>query len=142
MVKRTYFLVLLIIMSAHYAMAQSSVLDAGIRLQRDLGLYSENWIAVNYSDKNLMSDRLYFSFSYFSSRLGTAFNSNAIRQDNFLLSFAWYFRRKHVIRPFVRANFGYFSSDYPEIFDILPHSSLLFSTDAGLSFQTHTPFKI
>ena len=142
MITRSSFLTVLLFISVHIANAQSSTLDVGIRLQRDIGLYSENGIALNYSNKKLMPDRLYFGFSYFTSRAGTAFNSNAIKQDNLLLSAAYYFRYHHVIRPFVRLNSGYFSSDYPAMFDVLPHNSLLFSTDAGLSFQTHTPIKI
>ena len=142
MLKRIILSTILTIAGAYAATAQNSVLDVGLRLQRDIGLYSENGISVNYSNKQLMPDRLYFGFSYFTSRLGTAINSNAIKQDNFLLSAAWYFKPNHIIRPFVRLNTGCFLSDYPAIFDVLPHSSLLFSSDAGLCFQTHTPFKI
>ena len=115
MLKRIYFFIIITLTAVYSANAQSSVLDLGIRLQKDVGLYSENGIAINYSDKRLKPDRLYFGFSYFTSRLGTAFNSNAVKQDNFLLSSAWYFRQNHVIRPFVRANAGYFASDYPTI---------------------------
>jgi len=142
MLKRIYFSALLLMTAVYTASAQSSVLDVGVRLQRDVGLYAENGIAINFSDKNVKSDKLYFGFSYFTTRLGTAFNSNAIKQDNFLLSAAWYFRQNRVIRPFVRANAGYFDSDYPALFAVLPHSSALFSTDAGLSIQTPSPFKI
>jgi len=124
------------------ANAQSSVLDVGARLQKDIGLYNENGIAVSYSNKNHAPDRLYFGFSYFTSRLGTALNSNAIKQDNILLSSAYYFRHNHTIRPFTRLNAGYFVSDYPALFSILPHRSLLLSTDEGVSFETHTPLKI
>lgn len=125
------------------ASAQSSVLDVGIRLQKDIGLYSENGISINFSDKNLMPDRLYFGFSYFTSRLGTAFNSNAIKQDNFLFSPAYYFRHNKVWRPFVKLNAGYFSADYGNpIFNLLPNKSLLLSPEGGISIQTHLPLKI
>jgi len=142
MLKAIYFLVIITIAAVHCANAQSSVLDVGARLQKDIGLYAENGISINYSNKSLMPDRLYFGFSYFTSRIGTAFNSNAIKQDNYLLSSAWYFKHAHLIRPFVRVNAGYFASDYPSLFSILPHQSLLLSTDGGLSVQTHTPLKI
>ena len=133
---------LFVLIVYHSANAQTSFLDVGIRLQKDVGLYYENGIAINYSNKNLAPDRLYFGFSYASSRLGTALGSNAIKQDNFLLSSAWYFRRGHVIRPFVRANVGYFESSYASIFEMLPHNSTLLAADAGFAFQTHTPLKI
>lgn len=141
MLKKAIF-TLFIFAACHSVNAQSSVLDIGIRLQKDVGLYYENGISVSYSDKHQAPDRLYFGFNYFTSRLGTAFNSNAIKQDNFLLSSAWYFRHKHIIRPFVRGNAGYFSAAYPDMFDVLPHGSLLLSADAGISIQTHTPLKI
>jgi hypothetical protein len=123
--------------------AQTSILDAGVRLQKTVNLYSENGIAISYSAKSLLNDKLYFGFSYVTSRLGTAFNSNAIRQDNFLVSAAWYFRRGHVIRPLIRLNTGYFAADYGNpIFDVLPQKSLLLSSDIGLCFDTNTPIKI
>jgi hypothetical protein len=144
LMQRVYFSVILIItLGGNSANAQGSILDAGIRLQQTVNLYNENGIALSYSDKKLLTDRLYFGFSYASSRLGTAFNSNAIKQDNFLVSAAWYFRQNHAIRPFVRLNTGYFSADYVEaIFNVLPRSSLLLSSDFGLCFQTGLPLKI
>jgi hypothetical protein len=143
MVKHTYFLVLLIIMAVHSVNAQSSILDAGVRLQQTVNLYNENGIALSYSNKNILPDRLYFGFSYATSRVGTAFNSYAIKQDNYLVSAAWYFRQGHVVRPFARLNTGYFSADYGEaIFNVLPRSSALLSSDFGLCFQTGLPLKI
>jgi len=140
--KFTCFLTFFITLFTFAVHAQSSVLDVGTRLQRDIGLYAENGVSLSYSDKKLKPDRLYFGFTYFTSRLGTAFNTNAIKQDNFLVSTAWYFRHNHTIRPFTRLNAGYFYSHYPEMFAILPHTSFLFSADAGLSFQTHSPLKV
>jgi hypothetical protein len=134
--------VVLLLIVGHWAEAQTSILDVGLRLQKDVGLYTENGIAVAYSNKNHAPDRLYVGFSYFTSRLGTALNSNAIKQDNFLINAAWYFRRNHVIRPLAKANVGYFSSDYPAMFNMLPHSSLMASAEGGVCFQTHTPLKI
>ncbi|MDB5123396.1 MAG: hypothetical protein JWP94_1525 [Mucilaginibacter sp.] len=143
MKKGIYLMIMLAGAGLSCANAQSSVLDLGVRLQKTVNLYSENGIAVSYSDKGLLADRLYFGASYATSRLGTAFHSNAIKQDNYLVSAAWFFRRDHVIRPFVRANGGYFSASYGgKIFDVLPHSSPLLSSDLGISFQTGLPVKI
>lgn len=143
MKKGIYLLIILMAVALKSALAQSSVLDVGVRLQKTVNLYSENGIAVSYSAKGLWADKLYFGASYATSRLGTAFNSNAIKQDNYLVSAAWYFRRDHVVRPFIRANGGYFSADYGEkIFDVLPRSSPLLSSDLGISFQTGSPVKI
>src|SRR5579863_1559960 len=127
---RKALLIFLVLAACCSVKAQTSILDAGIRLQQTVNLYNENGIALAYSNKTLFPDRLYLGFSYVSSRLGTAFASNAIKQDNYLVSAAWYFRQNHVIRPFVRLNAGYFSADYGEaIFDVLPRSSPLLSSD-------------
>jgi hypothetical protein len=143
MLKHAYFHILFILFSIHYANAQSSVLDVGIRLQQTVNLYNENGIAASYSNKRLKPDRLYFGFSYVTSRLGTALHSNAIKQDNYLVSAAWYFRRKHIIRPFGRLNTGYFFANYGDkIFNFLPRKSILLSTDIGICFESNLPLKI
>ena len=139
--KQLLFLFLLFYVSS--ANAQSSILDVGVRLQQTVNLYNENGIGVSYSNIHLKPDRLYFGFSYTTSRLGTALHSNAIRQDNFLVSAAWYFRKHHIIRPLARLNTGYFSADYGDkMFKVLPQKSLLLSADIGICFQTGTPFKV
>lgn len=138
-----FFILFFLTFSVHFSNAQSPVLDVGIRLQQTVNLYNENGIAVSYSCKRLKNDKLYFGFSYVTSRLGTALNSNAIKQDNYLVSAAWYFRRKHIIRPLVRVNTGYFSASYGDkIFDVLPRKSLLLSADIGICFQTNIPLKV
>jgi hypothetical protein len=136
-------LILLFITISQPLRAQNSVLDLGARLQKDIGLYSENGISINYSDKNLKPDRWYFGFSYFTSRLGTALNSNAIKQDNFLLSTSYYFKQNHALRPFVRLNAGYFSANYGSpIFDVLPSKTYLLAPEVGLSYKTTLPLKV
>ena len=143
MLKYTFIPVLFILLSIQVTNAQSRIVDVGIRLQQTVNLYNENGISISYSCKKLKPDKLYFGFTYITSRLGTAFHSNAIKQDNFLVSAAWYLRRKHIIRPFGRLNTGYFSADYgSKIFDVLPRKSLLLSTDIGLCFETNLPLKI
>lgn len=142
MKKQKYLVALLLAISIDCAYAQTAVLDVGVRVQKAIGLYTENGISVNYSGKSFAPDRLYVGFSYYTSRLGTALGSNAIKQDNFLVSGAWYFRYQHLIRPLLKANLGYFSSDYPAIFNSLPQRSLLASAETGICIQTHTPLKI
>jgi hypothetical protein len=123
--------------------AQNSVFDVGLRFQKSVNLYSENGISLNYSSRKLRPDRLFFGFTYVTSRLGSAYKSNAIKQDNYRLSSAWVFRQKHVWRPFVRGNLGYFSADYGDaVFDVLPRHSPIFSTELGLSFKASLPLKL
>lgn len=143
MFKHTCVAVVFVMLFVQNANAQSSVLDVGLRAQQTVNLYNENGIAVSYSNKKLKPDKLYFGFSYVTSRLGTALHSHAIKQNNFLVSAAWYFRRKHIIRPFTRLNTGYFAANYGnKIFDVLPSKSLLLSADIGLCFETNIPLKI
>lgn len=125
-----------------YAQAQQRVLDVGIRLQKTINLYYENGLSIQYSSNKLAGERLYFGLSYISSRLGSAMASNAIRQDNFLLSGAYFLRPAKVLRPMFRASTGYFSAPLDPIFDDLPQSSMLLSTEAGLCIDPRNPLKI
>ena len=122
--------------------AQQRVMDVGIRVQKTVNLYYENGISLQYSSESLASERLYFGLSYVSSRLGTALGSNAIQQDNFLFSTSFFFRPKHLIRPIVRANIGYFKAALDPVFDDLPQSSLLLSPEAGICLDPRLPLKI
>lgn len=126
----------------HSAIAQQRVLDVGIRLQKTVNLYYENGLSIQYSSDNLAAERLYFGISYVSSRLGTAIASNAIQQDNFLFSTSYFFRPEHLIRPMVRANIGYFNAPLNPIFDDLPQSSMLLSSEAGICIDPQNPFKV
>lgn len=69
--------------------------------------------------------------------------SNALQQDNYLLSATYFFRSLKSLQPFVRLNTGYFVSDLEyDIFDDLPNSSVLLSPEVGLSYKTRSPFKL
>jgi hypothetical protein len=123
--------------------AQGRILDAGIRFQQTINLYNENGFALAMSPAKKRHDKLYFGFSYVTSRLGSAINSNAIKQDNILLSAAWLLRRNHIIRPFGRLNAGFFNASYGnKLFEDLPHTSPLVSPELGISFETNLPLKI
>lgn len=123
--------------------SSGAVLDIGLRLQKSINLYAENGITVQYTHPKLASKRLYLGLSYISSRLGTALNSNAIKQDNYLVSASYYFRPNWLIHPVVKANVGYFAAHYGSpIFDELPRTSLLASPEFGLCFCPKFPLKI
>ena len=88
----------------------------------------------------IADSRIHFGASYVTSRLGSALGSNAIKQDNYLISAAYHFRHQKQFQPFARLNTGYFHADYEEdIFDVLPNSAFLFSIDAGLSYEFNIP---
>lgn len=120
-----------------------AVLDIGFRLQKSIHLYAENGITLQYTHPKLLSSRLYIGLSYVSSRLGTAFHSNAIKQDNYLVSASYFFRPKWLIQPVLKANVGYFASHFGSvIFDELPRTSLLASPEMGLCYCPRFPLKI
>jgi len=116
-----------------FGQANNAVLDVGIRLQKTVNLYTENGFTAQYTNRALAHQRLYFGLSYVTSRLGTALNSNAIKQDNVLVTASYYFLPNRLIRPLVRVNAGYFKADLGSpIFADLPNSSPLASPEIGL----------
>lgn len=123
--------------------SKDAVLDVGIRLQKSINLYAENGITAQYSNQKLASKRLLLGVSYVTSRLGTALNANAIKQDNFLTSATYLFQPKWLVQPLVKANVGYFTADYEsELFKELPHTSLLASPEFGLCYCPRFPLKV
>lgn len=104
--KKNYLLLFIVFSTMFYdsVCAQDSFLDVGVRVQKTVNLYWENGVSIQYSNRNVKADNLYFGFSYLSSRLGSALNSNAIKQDYLLFNTSWYFRKQHILRPLVRLN--------------------------------------
>ena len=146
--KKEIFLAVLFISSVFCVPAQSSgakdgwsgELKGGIRIQKAQKLYWENGFAFDFASPKIWDSRIHFGLSYVSSRLGSAIGSNAIKQDNYLISAGYHFRHQKQFQPFVRLNTGYFHADYEEdIFDVLPNEALLLSIDAGLSYEFKIP---
>jgi hypothetical protein len=142
---------ILFVVSVLFSQAQNSgskdgwlgELKGGIRIQKAQKLYWENGIAFDFTSPRIADQSIHFGASYVTSRLGSALGSNAIKQDNFLLSSAYHFRHKKELQPFTRLNLGYFRADYEDpIFDILPNKSFLLSLDAGLSYEFKFPLTI
>lgn len=125
------------------ALSQNSILDVGLRIQKSVSFYNENGVSVQYSDRRLKPDRLYLGFTYVTSRLGSAFGSNAVKQDNFLASASWYARSGKRIRPFGTLNTGFFRASYEEaIFDVLPNKSLIVAPELGVGVRLDIPLRI
>lgn len=115
---------------------QDNILNTGLKVQKSFGLYFENGIDIEYSNNKVLNDQVYLGFSYISSRLGTAFKSNAIKQDNYILSLRYYSRLNKKFRPFSKLNFGYFKADYvSDIFNMLDNKSLLIGMEMGMKYQ-------
>ena len=134
---------LVTLLSSSSVFAQTDIINVGVRMQKASGLYWENGFDFEYSNKSILNDKLFFGFSYISSRLGTAINSNAIKQDNYILSARYYTRKDKQLRPFSKFNIGYFSADYgSEVFDVLDNTSVLASLEFGLSYTFIKKFKL
>ncbi|GAB2768956.1 hypothetical protein GCM10010465_12850 [Actinomadura fibrosa] len=118
-------------------------LKGGIRIQKAHELYWENGFTLDLTSPKLLDNRFHLGMSYVTSRLGSAMGSNAIKQDNFLLSLGYHFRPEKKLQPFTRLNTGYFHSDYEyDIFRDLDNNALLFSVDAGLSYEFKFPITL
>ena len=118
-------------------------LKGGIRIQKAQKLYWENGFSVDFASPKIADSRIHFGASYVTTRLGSAMGTNAIKQDNYLISGAYYFRHQKQFQPFTRLNTGYFHADYEEaVFDVLPNNAFLFSVDAGLSWEFKIPVTV
>ncbi len=118
-------------------------LNGGLKVQKAVHLYWENGFTVDYTNNHLWQKRVRLGFSYCTSRVGTAFHSNAIKQDNYLVSAALNFRNQQLFQPIVKLNTGFFYSDMEEeIFNVLPHKSALLSFEAGVAIKPKYPVKL
>lgn len=120
-----------------------SELKGGIRIQKAQKLYWENGVSFDFTSPKILDRRIHLGASYVTSRLGSAMGSNAIKQDNFLISSGYHFRHKKQLQPFARLNMGFFHADYEDaIFDVLPNKAFLLSFDAGLSYEFRVPITL
>jgi len=118
-------------------------LKGGIRIQKAQKLYWENGFSFDFASPKIADNRIHLGVSYVTTRLGSAMGSNAIKQDNYLISAGYHFRHQKHFQPFTRLNTGYFHADYEEaIFDVLPNKAFLFSIDAGLSYEFMFPLTV
>lgn len=121
---------------------EGNVISLGLRMQKTHNLYFENGLTLDYCTPKILNNKLHLSFSYITSRLGTAFNSNAVKQDNYLLSTGYNFMNSKLINPIIQLNIGFFYSDMEyEIFQSLPHKSPLLSFETGIYVNPKYPYK-
>ena len=118
-------------------------LKVGVRIQKTQKLYWENGFAIDYTCSRLYNKRVHLGLSYTTSRLGSAMNSNAIKQDNYLFNASYHFRHNKSLQPIFRINLGYFYADMEEeIFQVIDHTAFMFSLDAGIYYQFDFPLSI
>jgi hypothetical protein len=126
-------LVILLILQTGYL--QSQTINVGIRVQKTKNMYWENGFSVQYTFKNFKPEQFHLGFDFVTSRLGSAFGSNAIKQSHFLLSGSWSFFPEKSFHFITRLNIGYFHSDLEyDFFDDIPNSSFLLSPEIGISY--------
>jgi hypothetical protein len=105
-------------------------------------MYNENGIIVEYAPKNLLNDQLSFGATYVSTRIGSAYNSNAILQDNIVLHSTYLFSSSS-LAPLIRLNAGYCFADYESsLFDEIDTSMPLLSIEAGASYTFDIPLTV
>lgn len=115
----------------------------GIKTQKTEQLYWENGFGADYTSDFLFNRKIHLKLSYLSSRMGSAFNSNAIKQDNYVLGVDWRFRSEKSLQIFAGLNTGYFHADMETpLFNVLPHNSMLFSVETGLVYKFNFPMSV
>jgi hypothetical protein len=117
----------------------SDEISVGLKFQQSINMYNENGITVEYTPKNLFNDQLSFGATYLSTRIGSAYNTNAIIQDNIVLHSSYMFSSSS-LAPLIRLNAGYCFADYEStLFDDIDASMPLISLEAGVRYAFDVP---
>jgi hypothetical protein len=141
MIKKTIlFIIIVYFLFPIIAKSQNDEVNLGIRIQKSQKFYWENGITADYTSDFLLKKRIHLKASIVSSRLGTALNNNAIKQENYIIGADWRFRSEKSFQFFAGLNTGFFHADMEEeIFQVLPHNSFLLQFEGGLSYKFKFP---
>ena len=91
---------------------------------------------IGYSDYDWFKHSLQLRAAYLTSRLEQAFRPNILRQDYFLFSPVWHFRRQAFFDPTVQADLGYWRYDVEsDLFKDLKNSSWVASLQVGFALN-------
>jgi hypothetical protein len=90
---------------------------------------------IGYSNFNLGGHRLQLKGAYLTTRLEQFFRPNIIKQDYFLFSPVWHFRRNAFFDPNIQMDLGYMRYDVENerIFGSLDNDSYIAAIQAGFS---------
>ena len=125
-----------------HSLASESELFLGVKLQKTHALYYENGFNTEYSSSAFLGNQFHSGFSYITNRFGSAFNSNAVKQDNILFHTSYTFLKKAILNPFIKLNAGFIIADYQSpLFDDIDNTMPLISMDLGLSYTPFNPLK-
>lgn len=109
-----------------------------------VGVFVENnfstqpGVQASYSSQHVLGGGLRFSAAYSTTRIATAFGSNALVEDRFQVGTGWHFRRNRTVSPHLAVHAGYtrFDVDDRAVFALLdngaPFVSLLLGAEVGL----------
>lgn len=118
-------------------------LYGGIRVEKAMGFYYSSGAYLEFSSNKLLNQRLNFGLTYVTSRLGTAFQSNAIPFWQLTANVNLMLRKKKHFKICFRLNGGYAQANYHDpIFDDLPQSSPIVSFEPGLLYDFKFPLRI
>ena len=93
---------------------------------------------IGYSNYNLAGHRLQLKAAYLTSRLEQSFRPAILRQDYYLFSPVWHFRRNRFFDPTFQADLGYWRYDLEsDIFKDLENDSWVASLQAGFSLNLY-----
>lgn len=116
--------------------AQAWRCHGGIRLQKTWELYWQNGAELSCSHDAWVQDRLVLGVSAVSTRIGSAWASDALRQEEYLVHSQWRFRSGKRWEPFVGMALGWFWLHIENpLFQGIPHSSPLWVWEGGTSWE-------
>ena len=140
--RKTLFAVF-VLLSVSLLKAQTAMpyeLAVGLRFQKTEQLYWENGVGADFTSDFLLHKKIHLKLSYATSRFGSAFLTNAIRQDNVVIGADWRFRSDKDFQLFAGLNTGFFHADLENpIFNVLPHNSMLLQLETGLFYKFKFP---
>lgn len=114
-------------------------LNAGVVTQKTEKLYWENGVGADFTSDFLLKKQIHLKAAYVTSTLGSAMGTNAIKQNNFIVGADWHFFSKSPLQVYAGLNTGYFSVNYEEMFNELPHASMLMQFESGLTYKFKFP---
>jgi hypothetical protein len=134
---RTLALVLALIGAG---LADEGMWSLGLRTQGTVDFApGQDWFTgpeVGYSNYYMASHKLVLKACYLTSRMEQVFRPNIIRQDYYLFTPQWHFRRGAFFDPVVQVDLGYSHYDIENeaIFgDVLDNNTLIAAAQAGLA---------
>lgn len=91
---------------------------------------------IGYSNYNLAAHKLQFRLAYLTTRAEHVFRENILKQDYYLFSPIWHFRRNALFDPTLHTNLGYmrYETEYKE-FAPLDNDTWVASAHLGLGLN-------